>query len=152
MTVLGQIILLFMLMQGSISEFSYELCKSRGFEKSKLVCSTCKHFLEPKFECKEAYNDCIECCLDDEEVIEKFPKAALEVCTCKYGAYPQIEAFIKSDRPKKYKKRLEIKHVRGLDPIIKLYDSDDEVKREFDIHKWTTDQVEDFFDTHLIMD
>lgn len=75
----------------------------------------------------------------------------LEVCTCKFGAYPQIQAFIKSDRPQKFK-NLQIKYVRGLDPVIKLYNAENKVEDVLDIHKWNTDSVDEFLQTHLAMD
>jgi hypothetical protein len=37
-----------------------------------------------------------------------------------------VQAFIKSDRPKRYS-GLTIKYVRGADPIIKLLDDDESV-------------------------
>lgn len=72
----------------------------------------------------------------------------LEVCTCKFGAYPQIQAFIKSDRPSKFP-NLSIKYVRGLDPIIKLYDKDGHLQETLAIDKWNTDSVEEFLNTYL---
>lgn len=78
----------------------------------------------------------------------RYPKAVLEVCTCKFGAYPQIQAFVKSERPAKFP-NLSIKYLRGLDPIIKLYNEDDEVVEVLSITKWNTDTVEEFFETHL---
>ncbi|XP_015378381.1 PREDICTED: 15 kDa selenoprotein-like, partial [Diuraphis noxia] len=71
---------------------------------------------------------CINCCqIDEEKSIKVYAKARLEVCTCKFGAYPQIQAFIKSDRPNKYP-NLTIRYVRGLDPLIKLMDSNGNVQ------------------------
>jgi hypothetical protein len=81
-------------------------------------------------------------------VSRKYPKAILEVCTCKFGAYPQIQAFIKSDRPQKFP-NLQIKYVRGLDPIVKLIGSDGQVKETLSINKWNTDTVQEFFETVL---
>lgn len=78
----------------------------------------------------------------------KYPKAILEVCTCKFGAYPQIQAFIKSDRPAKFP-NLQIKYVRGLDPIVKMLDKDGVVQETLSINKWNTDTVQEFFETHL---
>lgn len=72
----------------------------------------------------------------------------MEVCTCKFGAYPQIQAFIKSDRPSKFP-NLSIKYVRGLDPIIKLYDKDGHLQETLAIDKWNTDSVEEFLNTYL---
>lgn len=60
-------------------------------------------------------------------------------------------AFIKSDRPKKYK-NLSIKYVRGLDPVIKLYDAENRIEDVLDIHKWDTDSVDEFLTTHLAKD
>lgn len=73
----------------------------------------------------------------------------LEVCTCKFGAYPQIQAFIKSHRPAQFP-NLQIKYVRGLDPIIKLYDKDGHLQETVAIEKWNTDSVEEFLKTHLV--
>lgn len=93
---------------------------------------------------------CLECCQRDSTSSgnRKYPKAILEVCTCKFGAYPQIQAFIKSDRPSKFP-NLQIKYVRGLDPIVKLLDSSGNVKETLSITKWNTDTVFEFFETHL---
>lgn len=37
----------------------------------------------------------IECCLKDDDYdasgLKRYPRAVLEVCTCKFGAYPQIQ-------------------------------------------------------------
>ena len=60
-------------------------------------------------------------------------------------------AFVKSDRPNKYK-NLQIRYVRGLDPIIKLYDSENKLEDVLDIHKWNTDSVDEFLATHLASD
>ena len=37
---------------------------------------------------------CKECCVkddDDSSSSKRYPKAVLEVCTCKFGVYPQIQ-------------------------------------------------------------
>lgn len=92
--------------------------------------------------------------------MKKFAKARLEICTCKFGAYPQIQgefherpptftinntalqhfvilnrsfsfsAFIKSNLPDKYP-NLQIRYVQGRDPTIKLIDGSGEVKEVF---------------------
>lgn len=102
------------------------------------------------FTCRD---HCKECCNEDktEPTLQKFHKAILEVCTCKFGAYPQIQAFIKSDRPAKFP-NLQIKYVRGLDPMIKLVDENGNVKETLSITKWDTDTVEEFLTEHLIND
>ncbi|XP_058792043.1 selenoprotein F [Phymastichus coffea] len=135
------------------TEFTAEDCKLIGFNKANLLCSTCEKFKD--FNLADLYyTRCKECCLKDEgdsSASKRYPKAVLEVCTCKFGAYPQIQAFIKSDRPTKYK-NLQIRYVRGLDPIIKLYDAENKVEDVLDIHKWDTDSVDEFLATHLLID
>lgn len=93
---------------------------------------------------------CKECCQKDDvvSITKRYPKAVLEVCTCKFGAYPQIQAFVKSDRPAKFP-NLTIKYLRGLDPIVKLLDDAGNVVEVLSITKWNTDTVEEFFETHL---
>lgn len=93
---------------------------------------------------------CIGCCQKDSAVpaSKKYARAVLEVCTCKFGAYPQIQAFVKSDRPAKFP-NLTIKYVRGLDPIVKMIDHDGNVAETLSINKWNTDTVQEFFETHL---
>jgi len=59
-----------------------------------------------------------------------------------------VAAFIKSDRPDRYK-GLTIKYVRGADPIIKLLDDDEDVMETLAIDKWNTDSVEEFLDIYL---
>jgi len=97
-------------------------------------------------------NNCKNCCTDDGKTLEsresKYPKAILEVCGWRLGAYPQVQAFIKSDRIKRYP-ALTIKYVRGKDPIIKLLDEDDDVVEELSIDKWNTDSVEEFLNTYI---
>ncbi|XP_014611546.1 PREDICTED: 15 kDa selenoprotein [Polistes canadensis] len=134
-------------------EFSADDCKKLGFNKANLLCSTCDKF--NKYNVPEIYDKCKECCLKDDDYdasgFKRYPKAILKVCTCKFGAYPQIQAFIKSDRPSKYK-NLQIRYVRGLDPIIKLLDADNKVEDILDIHKWDTDSIDEFLATHLATD
>uniref|UniRef100_A0A182YQR4 Selenoprotein F n=1 Tax=Anopheles stephensi TaxID=30069 RepID=A0A182YQR4_ANOST len=110
------------------AEFSAEDCRELGLIKSQLFCSSCNTASDTK--------------------LKVYPMAVLEVCTCKFGAYPQIQAFIKSDRPAKFP-NLTIKYVRGLDPIVKLMDEQGNVKETLSITKWNTDTVQEFFETRL---
>lgn len=82
------------------------------------------------------------------EITKKYAKARLEVCTCKFGAYPQIQAFVKSDRPAKFP-NLSIRYVRGMDPIIKLMDRESNVIEVLAIENWNTDSIEEFLRTYL---
>lgn len=94
---------------------------------------------------------CYHCCTQDEflENTKRYARARLEVCTCKFGAYPQIEAFVKSDKPAKFP-NLSIRYIRGLDPIIKLMDKEGNVVETLAIDKWNTDSVEEFLKTYLL--
>jgi len=67
------------------------------------------------------------------------------------GAYPQVQAFVKSDKVRGFP-NLKVKYVRGADPIIKLLDDHNEVQEELAIDKWNTDSVEEFLKMHLIME
>uniref|UniRef100_V5IAF9 Selenoprotein F n=1 Tax=Anoplophora glabripennis TaxID=217634 RepID=V5IAF9_ANOGL len=131
------------------AEFSSDDCWGLGFNKANLLCSSCDQL--PKFNLDILKDHCRECCHPDENgTSEKvYHKAVLEVCTCKFGAYPQIQAFIKSHRPAQFP-NLQIKYVRGLDPIIKLYDKDGHLQETVAIEKWNTDSVEEFLKTHLV--
>ncbi|KAL1518344.1 hypothetical protein ABEB36_001981 [Hypothenemus hampei] len=144
---------LFMLLVAHLSwkteaEFSSEDCWSLGFNKANLFCPYCD--MLPKFNLDVLRDHCLECCTPEENTHteKKYAKAILEVCTCKFGAYPQIQAFIKSDRPAKFP-NLQIRYVRGLDPIIKLYDKDGHLQETVAIEKWNTDSVDEFLSTHL---
>ncbi|XP_049543855.1 selenoprotein F [Anopheles darlingi] len=131
------------------AEFSAQDCRELGFIKSQLLCSSCKSLSD--YGLNEFKEHCLECCQKDSETntsLNVYPKAVLEVCTCKFGAYPQIQAFIKSDRPAKFP-NLTIKYLRGLDPLVKLMDEHGNVKETLSITKWNTDTVQEFFETRL---
>ncbi|XP_068086622.1 selenoprotein F isoform X2 [Anabrus simplex] len=131
------------------AEFSTEDCWAVGFNKANLLCSSCDKLLT--YDLNILKDHCLQCCQKDESgyVVKRYAQARLEVCTCKFGAYPQIQAFVKSDRPAKFP-NLQIKYVRGLDPIIKLMDKEGNVQDVLAIDKWDTDAVEEFLRTHLI--
>ncbi|XP_037043542.1 selenoprotein F [Bradysia coprophila] len=133
------------------AEFTTEDCKELGFDKTMLMCSSCEYLDD--FGLEQIKDQCKECCQKDDTMplSKRYAKAVLEVCTCKFGAYPQIQAFIKSDRPKKFH-NLSIKYLRGIDPIVKMMDADGNVKETLSIKKWNTDTVEEFFETHLEKD
>lgn len=133
------------------AEFTAEDCWSLGFDKANLLCSSCDQL--EKFDLGIIKEHCKQCCNHDENAASEktYAKAVLEVCTCKFGIYPQIQAFIKSERPSNFP-NLQIKYVRGLDPIIKLYDKDGHLKETVAIEKWNTDSVEEFLNTHLEKD
>uniref|UniRef100_A0A1W7R8Z2 Selenoprotein F n=1 Tax=Aedes albopictus TaxID=7160 RepID=A0A1W7R8Z2_AEDAL len=138
-----------LVLQQANAEFTAKDCRDLGFIKSQLFCSSCDTLGE--YGLDELKDHCRECCQKDVESTGKlmvYPKAVLEVCTCKFGAYPQIQAFIKSDRPQKFP-NLTIKYVRGLDPIVKLMDEAGNVKETLSITKWNTDTVQEFFETRL---
>ncbi|XP_075159786.1 selenoprotein F isoform X2 [Haematobia irritans] len=140
-------LLMIAVFSGSLGEFTAQDCRELGFIKGQLMCSSCEKLDDFSLEALKAH--CRECCtLDQTPAAYRYPKAILEVCTCKFRAYPQIQAFIKSGRPAKFP-NLTIKYVRGLDPIVKLLDKDGQVKETLSITKWNTDTVEEFFETHL---
>ncbi|VVC89126.1 selenoprotein F [Leptidea sinapis] len=131
------------------AEFSTEDCASLGFIKANLLCSSCDKLKD--FNLEQLQEHCKECCHHDDSVAKekKYARAILEVCTCKFPAYPQIQAFVKGDKPAKFP-NLQIKYVRGLDPIIKLLDKDGIVRDTVAIEKWNTDSVEEFLNARLV--
>ncbi|XP_047546100.1 selenoprotein F [Vanessa atalanta] len=133
----------------SLADFSTEDCASLGFIKANLLCSSCDQLKD--FSLDQLVEHCKQCCHNDDSTPneKKYARAILEVCTCKFPAYPQIQAFVKSDRPAKFP-NLQIKYLRGLDPIIKLLDKDGIVRDTVAIEKWNTDSVEEFLNTHLV--
>lgn len=64
------------------------------------------------------------------------------------GRYPQVQAFVKSERPKQFP-GLTIRYVRGADPTIRLLNDEHEVVETLGIEKWNTDSVEAFFQERL---
>ncbi|XP_034483137.1 selenoprotein F [Drosophila innubila] len=130
------------------AEFTAADCRKLGFIKTQLMCSNCEKLDDFGLETLKPH--CKQCCTQDQQPAAQrtYAKAILEVCTCKFRAYPQIQAFIQSGRPAKFP-NLQIKYVRGLDPIVKLLDSTGKVQETLSITKWNTDTVEEFFETHL---
>ncbi|XP_017003526.3 selenoprotein F [Drosophila takahashii] len=126
-------------------------CRELGFIKAQLMCSSCDKLDDYGLDTIKPH--CKQCCtLDQQPAAQRtYAKAILEVCTCKFRAYPQIQAFIQSGRPAKFP-NLQIKYVRGLDPVVKLLDASGKVQETLSITKWNTDTVEEFFETHLAKD
>ncbi|EDV51941.1 selenoprotein F [Drosophila erecta] len=145
----------FLLLALSCQQIQAELtaadCRALGFIKAQLMCSSCDKLDD--FGLDTIKPQCKQCCtLDQQPAAQRtYAKAILEVCTCKFRAYPQIQAFIQSGRPAKFP-NLQIKYVRGLDPVVKLLDASGKVQETLSITKWNTDTVEEFFETHLAKD
>jgi len=64
------------------------------------------------------------------------------------GRFPQIQAFVKSERTAAFP-GLDIKYVRGADPVIKLRNEQRHVVETLSVEKWNTDSVEEFLAAHL---
>lgn len=64
------------------------------------------------------------------------------------GRYPQVQAFVKSDKPQQFP-GLTVRYMRGADPVIKLLDDDRQVVETLAIDKWNTDSMEEFFKERL---
>jgi hypothetical protein len=65
------------------------------------------------------------------------------------GRYPQVQAFIQSDRASKYA-NFRVQYVRGKDPTLVLYDENDAEIENLGIDKWTTDTVEEYLNEILL--
>ena len=110
------------------TELDAAKCLELGFNSAKLLCSSCDDLKQ--FDLGALSGDCAKCCTRDagSATLEntKYERAILEVCGWRLGAYPQVAAFIKSERPARYP-GLTIKYVRGADPVIKLLDEEEDV-------------------------
>ena len=87
--------------------------------------------------------------MDREDKDKKsYSRAVLEVCSWKLGRYPQVQAFIQSDRPSKYR-NFKVSYVRGKEPTLVLYDENGQEMENLGIDKWTTDTVEEYLNEIL---
>jgi len=64
------------------------------------------------------------------------------------GSFPQVQAFVKSDKPGKFP-NLQVKYVGGQMPQIKLLDAEGVAQETLSITKWDTDTIEEFLQTYL---
>lgn len=138
------------------SELSVEECKGLGFVKNNLLCSSCA--LLPQYDLDILKKHCESCCVQETsdstkdegsaKTVKRYPKARLEVCGWKLASFPQVQAFVKSDRPGKFP-NLEVKYMGGQMPQIKLLEGDDSVAETLSITKWDTDTIVEFLQTYL---
>jgi len=147
------------------SEFSAEQCQKLGFNSVVLKCSSCD--LLGKYELSPLKDGCYGCCqnldgsfgaastdgsdgndTDGESKPKRYPQARLEVCGWKLGSFPQVQAFVKSDKPGKFP-NLQVKYVGGQMPQIKLIDAEGVAQETLSITKWDTDTIEEFLQTYL---
>lgn len=129
------------------AELSSEACRELGFS-SNLLCSSCD--LLGQFNLLQLDPDCRGCCQEEAQFETKklYAGAILEVCGWKLGRFPQVQAFVRSDKPKLFR-GLQIKYVRGSDPVLKLLDDNGNIAEELSILKWNTDSVEEFLSEKL---
>uniref|UniRef100_A0A3Q3ISV2 Selenoprotein F n=1 Tax=Monopterus albus TaxID=43700 RepID=A0A3Q3ISV2_MONAL len=120
-------------------ELSSEACRELGFS-SNLLCSSCD--LLGEFSLTKLQPNCRQCC-QQEAQMEARKLYAGAILECFISA-----AFVRSDKPKMYK-GLQIKYVRGSDPVLKLLDDNGNIAEELSILKWNTDSVEEFLSEKL---
>ncbi|OWF39495.1 15 kDa selenoprotein [Mizuhopecten yessoensis] len=126
-----------------------EKCNELGFNTG-LMCSMCRELGE--FNLNPLEESCLACCDEDSDSgsdLKTFPFAELHhidmVPNVEGDLYP---AFVKSDRVKQFP-GLNVRYVRGADPIIKLLNEKRDVVETLGIDKWNTDSVEAFFKERL---
>lgn len=138
------------LIQFTLSELTPEQCRDMGFSVN-LLCSSCDELKPFNLTESSLEQNCRKCCHADgqDEVAKRYSFGTLEVCNWKLGRFPQIQAFVRSDRPAKFP-NLRINFVRGADPILKLHDENNDVKEVLSIEKWNTDSVEEFLNERLV--
>jgi len=65
------------------------------------------------------------------------------------GRYAQIAAFVRSDRPSQFP-NFSVEYVRGADPILNVYDDQDQMIESMGIDKWDTDTLTAFLEENLV--
>jgi len=129
-----------------IAEMAPEECRVQGFT-TNLLCSSCKELSQ--FNLTRLISSCEECCTKEvENAVAQYPFAHVEICGWKIGRYPQLQAFIKSERVNDWP-GLRINYVRGADPTIKLLNDDGDVAEMLNIEKWNTDTIVEFLTERL---
>uniref|UniRef100_A0AAY4D2W6 Selenoprotein F n=1 Tax=Denticeps clupeoides TaxID=299321 RepID=A0AAY4D2W6_9TELE len=127
------------------AELSSEACRELGFS-SNLLCSSCQ--LLGEFNLEQLDPACKRCCQEEAQIGpgKRYPGAILEVFQGEKYSIPT--SFVRSDMPKLFK-GLQIKYVRGSDPVLKLLDDNGNIAEELSILKWNTDSVEEFLTEKL---
>jgi len=144
----GFLLLACYVLQSRASQLEAGVCLHRGFS-TQLTCSSCMELHQ--FNLDQLSESCQQCCQPEAESSSAkkiYPYALLIVCECKFGRYPQIEAFVRSQRVKKFP-GLEIRYAQGADPVIKLLNENREVEETLGIDRWNTDAVEEFLSERL---
>ncbi|KAB0388397.1 hypothetical protein FD755_003353 [Muntiacus reevesi] len=121
------------------AEFSSESCRELGFS-SNLLCSSCD--LLGQFNLLQLDPDCRGCCQEEAQ----FETKKVLLSNISFPLDDLVE--MRSDKPKLFK-GLQIKYVRGSDPVLKLLDDSGNIAEELSILKWNTDSVEEFLSEKL---
>ncbi|CAM5135458.1 unnamed protein product [Eretmochelys imbricata] len=130
------------------AQLSSEACRELGFS-SNLLCSSCN--LLGQFSLNQLDPFCRECC--QEEAQFETRKRSMQVLFLKcvdenWEGSLKFRTFVRSDKPKLFR-GLQIKYVRGSDPVLKLLDDSGNIAEELSILKWNTDSVEEFLSEKL---
>ncbi|KAK1786284.1 hypothetical protein P4O66_017974 [Electrophorus voltai] len=136
------------------AELSSEACRELGFS-SNLLCSSCD--LLGQFSLTQLEPFCRQCCQEEahnesRKLLEKFStlEPSLRSVDENWGGSlkSKVRSFVRSEKPKMFK-GLQIKYVRGSDPVLKLLDDHGNIAEELSILKWNTDSVEEFLSEKL---
>ncbi|KAJ0059239.1 hypothetical protein NL108_009597, partial [Boleophthalmus pectinirostris] len=130
------------------AELSSEACREMGFS-SNLLCSGCD--LLGEFSLNALQPDCRRCCQQEAQLEgRKVRGRGGGLCheNVVLTEFVCFSAFVRSDKPKMFK-GLQIKYVRGSDPVLKLLDDSGNIAEELSILKWNTDSVEEFLSEKL---
>jgi len=129
-------------------------CLVLGFNRANLLCKSCD--LLEDYDLGILKDNCFSCCQSpapDEidtgaSTVKKYASAKLEVCGWKLGSFPQVQAFVKSERPGKFP-NLQVKYMGGQMPQIRLLDAEGVTQETLSITKWDTDTIEEFLEAYL---
>ncbi|CAF2371820.1 unnamed protein product [Rotaria sp. Silwood2] len=105
-------------------------CSNLGYAPKNLMCSSCNDLKQ--FKLGELEDSCRQCCVNDEseqneaEGKPKYHRAVL-----------QFPAF-------------SVQYARGADPILNLFNEQDEQVESMGIEKWDTDTLIAFLEENLV--
>jgi len=141
--------LLAMRVRGEDKVIDSEACSALGFNED-LECVSCNKLSE--FDLDDLQPECMGCCMGsaDQSISQtkKYPKARLDICNWKLGAFPQMEPFVKGDKVDRFK-NLETRNVRGQPPRLFMLNADGETEEELNVESWDTPSLEEYLSERL---
>ncbi|RWS27721.1 15 kDa selenoprotein-like protein [Leptotrombidium deliense] len=122
----------------SVTKLSEEECVRLGFRRPQ--CMHCEEL--DNFNLSSLKKSCLNCCETDasNETVKSYSRSlSMKIRALSSDTSNRMDKF----------PNFSVRYVRGADPLIKLFDDEDDVV-EMSIQKWDTDTVEEFLKEHLL--